>query len=774
MLEFNIRPDTLTPFGGTGKGGAAQGAEGIQKNMEALAQYIQTKWPGAIEEAAKTTAGQLSTLEGNIETLAESVGRNLLPEINKGMHALSGMVEKFNNLDDQTKADIVTMLKWGTVGALLVSGGLKLAATMATLRIAMATASIARAQTIASQKAETAAVQESVVAYNEKAAAYIRAAGAGANMTAAERAAAAAGAGRGGLWSKGSPLRIGLGVAGLGLMGYGFYQGYRGGQATANQSLADATVKNAGFWGGAGMTSLGAMVAAKSLLNTDLKTTLIIGVAAGIVYGFSRVAGRWNANYSPEGIKDQIEAAITGTRPKSRLDEAVLAGMQKSLDRFAQVPEAMGKVFERMASGIAETAGTKYGELIRRQWDDIPADVRAANPKAFNPFAPGYVDILATLRGTQDQGLFGATMGRIAGGVPQSGRLGAMAKQYDVMMQEGQKTLHAMAMMDWQLQQNGQRKSSVDYAEAAQKAMATLEDATRGFATGLQDAATKIREAKLDQLDRDLKAIGDTLSAVEAGLIGEGIKGSVRARRDRLLQQRANLERQMGNDLDAAETERQMGLTRLREAKSDQQDYLDKIRDQLAATLGEFDVGRDFGKLSKSQQAAMIRSAPGWFGSGASPLPTTAEVLAKYDELITALKNAGEEKESDQARLDKVRWQMGLLSDNEKAKPNIAREILSTGGVSGLAEAGISQVVSGGYWGRRQNGVFGPYALSGAAASRIRASMSAENERHIKMDIYVHPDAGTADDIANAAATKVVRQLPRAFRGVTDSLQMLP
>jgi hypothetical protein len=290
----------------------------------------------------------------------------------------------------------------------------------------------------------------------------------------------------------------------------------------------------------------------------------------------------------------------------------------------------------------------------------------------------------------------------------------------------------------------------------------------------MADAAQKIRQARIDQFGDQLKSVGNMLQGIEAGIIPERLRESYRARRDTLVGQIAAEQRAMGNDQDAARTEEQMGLARLREAKADQQDRLDTLREQLTSTLGEYDLGKDFGKLQRGQQSAMAGAAPGWFGQGASPLATTQEVLSKFDELIAALENSGNEQEADRAAMDKVRWQMGQLADREKAKPNIAREILSTGGIGGLAEAEISRVVSGGYFGRRQSGVYGPYALSGAAAARVRATVSNENERHFRMDLYVHPDNGAADAIAQDAVSRTIRLLPKAFRGAGMTAQMQP
>lgn len=787
MLEFGIRPDTLAPFGGTGKGGATQGAEGIQKNMDAIAKYVQTKWPGAIEEAAKTSAGKASTLEGNLETLAENLGKSLLPEVNKAIDGLTKLTTWFNELDDRTKDDAMTLLKWGTAIALVGSGALRLVSVLAGIRSAMILGSIAKTASIAAEKAEAAAVTNTAFAYGAKSRAMAASRAAwmaqGGMMPAAAGGAAVAG---GGLWGRGSLLRIGAGVAGLGLMGYGLYQGYKGGQATAGKSLTDATVKNGGFWGGAAMTSMGAMMAAKMLLGTDLKTTLIIGVAAGIVYGFSRVAGRYNAAYSPEGIKDQIEAAITGTRPQSRMDKAALEALSSALERFARIPDAMNDAFDNLASG-KWAYSTKYGELIRSQYDEVPAEARRLNPGLYNPFAPGYADIASLLQSTQDGALFGAGMQAMSTEVPQSELIPRMQAQYRYMQEEARKATKAMAVQasaiiwmalaDWQITQGGEKKSGVQYGEAAKKAMESIGNATRKFADGLQQAAAKIREAQIEDLDVKLKRAGDVLSAMDSELFPQdtGAMTAWRNYRNQVAQQRADIMRANGQDRDADEYLFQLQMTQAKERKADQQDAIDDMMDELTYMRGDYDIFKQFrGIKEPSAVRGLMSDLPEWFGAGSEGAPTVGAIMDLSGKIHDALIAAGELAKASQFGQDVARWRMGILDQREKPKPNIAREILSTGGVSGLAEADISKVVSGGYIGKRMNGVFGPYMLSGASASRIRASMSQENERHVRIDAYVHPDMGDADDMANHLTSRVIHLLPKAFMGAGLQVQMNP
>jgi hypothetical protein len=42
------------------------------------------------------------------------------------------------------------------------------------------------------------------------------------------------------------------------------------------------------------------------------------------------------------------------------------------------------------------------------------------------------------------------------------------------------------------------------------------------------------------------------------------------------------------------------------------------------------------------------------------------------------------------------------------------------------------------------------------------------------MDLYVHPDNGAADAIAQDAVSRTIRLLPKAFRGAGMNAQMQP
>ena len=106
-------------------------------------------------------------------------------------------------------------------------------------------------------------------------------------------------------------------------------------------------------------------------------------------------------------------------------------------------------------------------------------------------------------------------------------------------------------------------------------------------------------------------------------------------------------------------------------------------------------------------------------------------------------------------------------------RPSIAREILSTGGVSGLAEARINRMIAGGaaYSGYRMAGATGSYwlgqggvRLNETAASRIRAYST--GDKKVRIDIYGHWDDQASEEIAEMAVDKTLQVIPRVLAGV--------
>lgn len=91
----------------------------------------------------------------------------------------------------------------------------------------------------------------------------------------------------------------------------------------------------------------------------------------------------------------------------------------------------------------------------------------------------------------------------------------------------------------------------------------------------------------------------------------------------------------------------------------------------------------------------------------------------------------------------------------------LSREILSTGGISNLAEVGVSRAISGGLSGT----IAGGGILSGASADRIRASASRENERHIKVDLMFHAPSNLLDDVADRSMDTTIQVIKKVFNG---------
>jgi hypothetical protein len=488
-------------------------------------------------------------------------------------------------------------------------------------------------------------------------------------------------------------------------------------------------------------------------------------VVAGVLYGVARMLGRYDERFNIGNLKAEIEAQLAGTQSEHPVLKDVGTLMFAAGKATADTLNARMDAMADMAQSGRWWNLSASGDIF---------DKRMLGKRPLNQH------ILGLLGENHRMGASGL-MGEITGTIPQSRRGAALQQMWSTIEKDATKQLRTLGLslggpigLYWEMTQKalaGGKPVNKDVEARAKEALDILEETTRKVAVGLQEAAQRIREARVDRIDDDLKAVGDMMQAIDAELVPKSALAGLRNRRDQLAVERIGLQMQSGNDLDAQAARRELNLTHLRERRSDAQDLIDAMKTELGLQQGDYSLREDARKLSNKDAAGLKADLPGIFGKGG---PNVAGMMGQGASIAKAMRDIGDVEGARQFEQEMARWRMGLAKDKGKSSPSIAREILSTGGVSGLTEASISQVVSGGYLGARQNGVFGPYRLSGAAASRVRASVSQENEKHVRIDMYLHPDAGAMDDLANAATTQVIQYLPRAFRGEGFKLQMTP
>ena len=101
----------------------AEGATESERLAAAIA-FMDTKFSGVAETAARTTSGGLAMLINSVRDLADSFGVILLPVVQKLTSWLSGIIEWFSGMDEGTRATILTIAALvAAIGPLLIIGG---------------------------------------------------------------------------------------------------------------------------------------------------------------------------------------------------------------------------------------------------------------------------------------------------------------------------------------------------------------------------------------------------------------------------------------------------------------------------------------------------------------------------------------------------------------------------------------------------------------------------------------------------------------------------
>lgn len=88
--------------------------------MEGLTQLMEKRFAGGMEKASKTTAGQLSNVRGEFQTLKEELGSELLPAVNKAGEGLLELVKYVRSLPPEVRNTTLTFTAWA--GGIALAG----------------------------------------------------------------------------------------------------------------------------------------------------------------------------------------------------------------------------------------------------------------------------------------------------------------------------------------------------------------------------------------------------------------------------------------------------------------------------------------------------------------------------------------------------------------------------------------------------------------------------------------------------------------------------
>jgi hypothetical protein len=322
-------------------------------------------------------------------------------------------------------------------------------------------------------------------------------------------------------------------------------------------------------------------------------------------------------------------------------------------------------------------------------------------------------------------------------------------------MEEIGKGTHAQAMFGGRGRGGGGRTSVND---------------TGAFPFGLMDPGemTSASQKILQQQVKNL--VGDAPSAIQAGLLKETL-----AKREGINSMGLPLGLILGSSEALMSTQSGNDMSRKSMGKS--------MAGLVAKSLGAGGVsqtGMFPGMLDLLQEMGLKD-----FPSGAD---LTQEIRESYldafwnakqdlDDAVGEIDKRAHSQDVQDRLTDYLGWEMDIFEADKKKKDkksNIAREILSTGGISGLAQAGLSQVVSGGYEGRGRVGSPGPFALSGAGAEMIRASSAGEKEKEKTVKLHVFLDKDWKAEVIDQATSDSLQVTVKTIRGAPLGAQAVP
>ncbi len=88
--------------------------------MEGLTQIMEQRFAGGMERASKTTAGQISNLKGEFQSLKEELGSEVLPAVNDTVAGLTNLVKWTKELPPELKSTALTFAAWA--GGIALAG----------------------------------------------------------------------------------------------------------------------------------------------------------------------------------------------------------------------------------------------------------------------------------------------------------------------------------------------------------------------------------------------------------------------------------------------------------------------------------------------------------------------------------------------------------------------------------------------------------------------------------------------------------------------------
>ena len=197
----------------------------------------------------------------------------------------------------------------------------------------------------------------------------------------------------------------------------------------------------------------------------------------------------------------------------------------------------------------------------------------------------------------------------------------------------------------------------------------------------------------------------------------------------------------------------------------------------LSALMSQYDLAKKVDDLAGSDKRKFLEASQALGMSAPQGAKAIKEqILQAAKGMYQYLLGIGAVTKANEFARD---MQGFLLQDATKRQPNLAREIIATGGLSGLTEAYTSQNIGDSLnsigWGkfplRGRYRIGEAQLLSGTRADRIRATGAKEGEKKARLDIYGHGDDEWGQHIVEMAIDGVVKVAPQLFSARVGGMQ---
>lgn len=794
-------------LGLTGQQIADIGNQGISAKVgiDALLSGMDELYGGGMEAQSKTLFGRLSNLTDAVNQLGGALGGEFLGSASEAVTKLTQLVEASKAGDGSFARDLATKLKWamgvGAVGfaigkVIKVMTDLSLITTARSLRNIAANVAEARTADALTAAYARAGVASATVGGKT----YLRNAATGRFMSATQAAELAGGAG------VGSRILGGLTTAGTAAGGMAvvasqissFMKGASGKQVGWKEyaMAAGGGALAGGLMGGPWAAAIAGSVAALSVLVAKLlgdkygqgpstykladamarKQWELEASSAGQAFS----AAKLGESQAGMGLMQRVVDAMIAKRPvgftgsgmtlsdrlwKKYVDPA--GGVER---KYSTNPVIMVQQMNQAIDGFREAFREGRDQLRAEgqwRWDAAlqaagGSDMTAKKQKAaelidfynrLNEYTGKYLEEVTALR----RKMYAYGLDRLGEWMDRSNaRMGAM-ESGRAADNRGPERAHRRRLVEYQ---------STLYALSGDlhNAWKALEDLNADeWATWVKETADKL-EQRTSRADR-------ALSYIEQGLLPESTREGWRKERWAGMGATYQFLQRTG-------PEGQKKAGQLLESAWNQE-FADRMADDerhMGRLMEQYELSKKIDDLSGSERRKFLEASAAL--GVAAPTGAKAikeQILEAAKKQYAFLVGIGSNKAPEFAR----QMQGFLLEGATKRAPNLAREIIATGGLSGLAEASIQQLIGGGSisTGRGPLPLRGAYRigqsrlLAGSAAERIRATGAREGEKKARLDIYGHGDDEWGNQIVQRAIDGVMVNIGRVFNAPALGMQ---